>query len=146
MQGVLGQVRASFDASKSINQLHIFMDIGIHYERQTKNFVNKGEKSISYKHRLGHKAAKMRQSVFITGLPERINTKWKKELTNKLRTCDNEFRHDTKAIIRTPYGSFQITVRDIRTFSNNIANCILLTIKKRDGRDEIDNANPRSLK
>lgn len=64
-------------------------------------------------------------------LKDRIDLKWKKALAHALR--GKQFRHDTPAIVRTNEGMFNMRAcRDAKTFSNNLANAIIITRKGRE--------------
>ena len=64
-------------------------------------------------------------------LKDRIVLKWKQSLAHALR--GKQFRHDTPATVRTEEGMFRMRAcRDAKTFSNNLANAILITRKGKD--------------
>lgn len=105
------------------------MDIILHQTRKRIVFVNRSERSLSFKHRLGNKSASLSQTVTVTDLPEIVNRKFKRILTDKLHSLGREIRHDTPYKIYTPYGSFESHSRSPEQWANKLANLIIRQIK-----------------
>jgi hypothetical protein len=113
------------------------MVIILHQTRMRINFVNRGEQALSFKHRLGTKSASLSQSVTIEGLPDIVNKKFKRILTDKLYSLGREIRHDTPYKIVTPYGVFESHSRSPEQWANKLANLIIRKIKSpvKDGEE-----------
>lgn len=118
---------AASGANCAIHAKYGIMNIEIHQKRRRINFVNRSEKGLSFKHRQGHKPNEMRQTVYITGLPDRISTRFKSCLTLQLKKCG--MRHDVPCVVITPFGKFESHSRRPHDWANKLANVILLQIK-----------------
>ena len=98
--------------------------------------VQRGEKTLSFKNRLGTKPLHLNQSVHIT-MPEKINKRWKDELRLKI---NKQFRKDCRAkVIVDDKHNFSLSARTGETLANNIANGILRIRKGEAGYNHIDN-------
>ena len=101
-------------------------------------FVNKGERSLSFKHRLGHHANTLSSDMIIP-MPKKINKAWKQELTKKLLkkfpggACRVHAGHDL----------FEIHTSNPQTFVNNLANLILRS--RHQTKDKFGTATKQSI-
>lgn len=100
------------------------MDITLHWDKLTSNFVNK-ERGLSAKHRVGHKPIYRSSTVTLTIERERIDLKWKKMLEAKLIKVMNVIHKDMTVVVFVDKRRFTLSPRNFVTLSNNIAKCII---------------------
>ena len=124
------------------------MELTLHWVKTT-NFVNKGEvnhqndmhqhilpkngaKSKTLKHRVGHKPANLSQKTVLQ-VPDivHINLKWKKTVSQIIEKYKHYLVNNQRCIACINNQRFYLnSTRDVKTFTNNLANVLLLSRKK----------------
>lgn len=100
------------------------MELKIHWQNLKHNFVNQ-ETGLSGKHRLGHKPNQLSQTTTININRKRLDLKFKKEIQKELNKNKHFIRKDMRAVIFISGRRYELSVRDTKTFSNDITNILL---------------------
>ena len=100
------------------------MDFVFHWERST-NFVN-NEGGKSAKNRVGHKSSSLSQRVVISVNRSKLDTTFKKMLTNEITRNRHLIRKDGRASIFIKGEKYILNCRDEYKMANNVVNLMLM--------------------